>query len=221
MLYRTHLRFKHAIHYSDVEVPCGQEFRPSKFTSFAALLRHFQKCHSHILQSNDDACDPCENEQAESTLSNSCETVGDSSSAGQQDHLSVQNIATDNDPLNITDACMNFLGSLQAKSNMTRANIQAVTENLQVLLSDVAEFSQPRVKTLCQEVEIECKNPSVARCLDNLSGINKAVEPIATAYRRDQYLTKSGFFIRPLQIVLGSRTETIFCKGWFSQNHCC
>jgi hypothetical protein len=202
MLYHTHLRFKYAIHYTGVEVPRGQEFCPRKFTSFAALLRHFQKCLSHILQSNDNACDPCENEQAESTLSNSCETVGDSSGAGLQDHLSVQNIATDDDPLNITNACMKFLGSLLAKSNMIRANIQAVTENLQVLLSDVAEFSQSRVTKLCQEVEIECKNPSVARCLDNLSEINKAVKPIATAYRSDQYLTKSGFFIRPVQLIL-------------------
>lgn len=217
--YRTHLRFKHAVHYSGVEVPCGQEFCPRKFTSFAALLHHFQKCHTHLLQTNETACRYGENEQASSSSNLDNENAGHSSNSEPQDCVPEPSFLTAADPVNITGACMKFLGSLQAKSNMTQANIQTISENLQVLLSDVAEFSQSHVKQLCQEVGINYTNPCVAKCLNNLSELNKAVEPISSTYRRVQYLTNSGFFIRPVQIVLGSRTETRFsAKVGFRRN---
>jgi hypothetical protein len=112
--------------------------------------------------------------------------------------------------INITESCVKILGNLQAKSNMMQSNVETIAENLQFLLSDAAEFCNSHAKKFCQAAEVDSSSSCVNTILDSISELHNAMEPIATSYRHDQYLSRSGFFIRPIQIVLGSRTETRF-----------
>jgi hypothetical protein len=79
-------------HYIGVNVKCGQEFCPCQFTRFAVLLRHFQKCHSHLLQAEDEAaCASMENESVHFTsfVAHACEE-GLSNSKAWKHALTVQ-----------------------------------------------------------------------------------------------------------------------------------
>jgi hypothetical protein len=140
-IYRRHLSLYHTIHHSGVEVKCGQEFCPRMFTTFAALGRHLQQCHSDLMTSGDLGLDmsisspvlqqSVENEDLDSNSTVNCD---------MQQCNEIPNV------VNITSSCLQFLTQLQQKSNMTQANIQVVADNLHILLSDVSDYSCSRVE---------------------------------------------------------------------------
>jgi hypothetical protein len=98
---------RHAIHCS------GVEFGPHKFTSFAALLWHFQKCHSHLFHSEESACGSSKNEQAVAKLNIAHKHENNTSNSEIRENGS-QHSYVPHEPKNIITVCMRYVGNLQA-----------------------------------------------------------------------------------------------------------
>ena len=98
---------------------------------------------------------------------------------------------------------MTFVGQLQNKSNITQANIQSITDSIQVFLTDVAQYAVAEVKKLRS-----CFNAaSVETCAAKLQEIPLFIAPVSTKHKRLAYLINKGFFIKPVPIVLETRNE--------------
>ena len=154
-----HLRNGHSIHYSNVEVRCGQEGCPGTFVGFRALKRHLLKCHSHLECSTERALQEsvfglCQPETAEVVVDN--DDVDVASECDMQEE--------DNDTTDITSSCMSFLGQLQSRANVSVANVQIVSECLKILLIDVKTNICSRVAQLCHDTNIDVSGTPAQSC---------------------------------------------------------
>jgi hypothetical protein len=203
--YRRHLHVFHTINHSGVEVKCGQEFCPGIFTTFAALGRHIQQCHSQLMLRDED--EPISEQSGFVTsypVHETCIAMSSLMDCGMQQPQEITN------PVDITGSYMNFLSQLQQKSNMTSANIQLIADYLKVLVTDLADYSCYQVKKLCRSLQLDPGNPHISGCLRDLHQLPTMMEPVATHHKRKKFLTDNGFCIKPLEITLGRRTESRF-----------
>ena len=208
-----HLRNGHSIHFSGVEVRCGQESCPASFVSFRALKRHLQKHHSQLEKfveygSNEIACSGQSNVTAEESMQIDFE---DSITARSS-------IGTESTNVDITSSCMSFLGQLQSKASVSLANVQVAAECMNVFLSDVTKYAHKYVEQLCHDTNVDITGAAAQKCSTSLSNLPDCLAPIETEYKRAKYLVTTGFLIEPQTIDLGHRTETRFsAKSGFNQ----
>ena len=185
--YLSHLRLNHAIHHVGVEVQCGQEDCPRTFTNFRYLKTHLEYHHSHL-------ADSCPNK----TLTNCSEICAhesanynswDDGAVIVEEHCEQQISHT-----NITTSFMTFIGQLQSKANISLKNIQLITENLQLFLDDVAQYSMYEVKKLAGQ---SLNDHVIQNFLSNISGLPNCLKPVDSIHKRWVYMKNSGFLIEP------------------------
>ncbi len=169
--YLNHLRLNHAIHYSGIEVNCGQNNCPRTFTNCRYLKMHLEKEHSHLIDASVSTI--------RSHAINSCaqfqEEQGHSTHTEHEFSMHVDNGDSSNESLNLTSSFMSFIGQLQSKANLSLANIQLITENMKVFLNDVAEYSCSKVRELASNSSTmpECVQNCVA-AISDLPGSSQA-----------------------------------------------
>ncbi len=197
-----HLRLNHAIHHVGVEVRCGQDGCPKTCISFRYLKLHIEKDHGYLLNSDvteqtvscsaDNSFSQLRVEQLDGDIDDDCMDVDCSDSADSS--------------INLTTSYMNFVGQLQSKANLSLANVQLVTENMKVFLTDVAEQSCREVKKLLASSP-DVSADSIKNCLASISDLPTFIAPVDSDYKRWIYMKNSGFLIEPVQVSIGTRFE--------------
>ena len=141
-IYISHLRLHQAIHHIGIEVPCSQEGCPRTFTNFRYLKAHIEKEHDYLLTSSLGET-KCHIEQpTQSLVSSQADAYGESMDSDDV-------INANSSAVNLTSSFMSFVGQLQSKANLSLSNIK-ITENLQIFLTDVAQYACNEVKNLGQ-----------------------------------------------------------------------
>lgn len=118
---------------------------------------------------------------------------------------------------NLDKSLMRFLVLLAAKPNITSSNVQTVAENLCNLVDDFSDHAVAVVYRLCSALGIDAANAAVQEACNELQNAKQIVKGLDTAYKRNKWLEKNDYVVKPCQLVLGSREVQRFYrrKGTF------
>lgn len=197
-----HLRLEHAIHHVGCTVRCGQDACPRTFNQLRYFKSHLSKRHAELL-CNDGNDDGCHN--------------ADGCNPPDVEDMDVSSLSAD-DPaeelirpdINLTASFMVMIEQLECKSNLTKANIQMIVENISVFLEDVSQYCSQRVTTLLSELKVPKGNAAAECCVNELANLPNWLTPVNTEYKRTKYLAESEVVINPVELVLGTRREMRF-----------
>lgn len=126
-------------------------------------------------------------------------------------HLSTDNeemeLVTTNDSsgINLQQSFMRFISNMGSKPGMSQVMLQTVTEEMYNFVSDISDCAVKTVNMVCAELNVAPDDIRVASAVQQLRHIPKFMSEVGTTYKRNKWLKDNGFFIEPLEVVLGTR----------------
>jgi hypothetical protein len=174
------------------------------FTNFRYLKAHLEKAHSHLI----DGTFAASNVKLDTDNTNNCvQSCEEQTRSVGEYSMDVDHNDSFSESINLTSSFMTFIGQLQSKANLSLANIQVITENMQVFLNDFAEFSCSKVRELSSNVSSMPLDQCINNCITDISNLTTCILPVDSDHKRWGYMKTSGFLLEPVQIKLGTRNE--------------
>lgn len=173
------------------EVKCSFGSCPRIFQSFYRLKNdmtreHFNElCESDVMQIDDHDDD------------------GDANFSYKTADMSMEPEEFGNE--NLENSVMRFLSMLQSKPNITLSNVQVVAENLVSIFEEFSNYAVNVVRQMCMQLAVPLDSPAVLEAYQKFQHVKNVTLHLDTAYKREKWLEKSGFFLRPCEITLGTR----------------
>jgi hypothetical protein len=99
---------------------------------------------------------------------------------------------------------MRFLVMLSAKPNITLSNVQLIAENLNSIFEEFSGYAVKIVKELCSQLGINLDNFAVLEACHKLECVRNVLSGLNTAYKREKWMEKSGYFVKAHEITLGT-----------------